>query len=942
MQTEGLESIFLGNRLPLKELTLSVKFYLPLKELIQHLFIYGKKDCGKTILAKIIVEESALKGVSSVIIDLKGDFSSMVLSLDEERLSSQKEEASFNLDNLKKFGLGEDYLLRLKEKTRTAILTPYSDKGIPLIFPLLPDFSSDTQKFFTNFFSQILIQYLYPEEKEREGEEKFLSEIVGYVGEKKITFKKKEELMEFLEQIQKLSSSVDLSPERRMELIQRLEKFLWEQRKKIMEAGIPLDIDLLVGKYFGKKGYISIISFKDTELMDRLLGIIQIMYAICNWAKRTDQDLKLIFCIDKIDEILGEKFASLMDFFLKEIEGYGVGCIFTATQFNSFDYDWIKRCRIWAIGDLGEERKKRFMEEITQIDMESEDIRTLIDFPHSSEFLLKIPSQGVILLKERWIGSLHRIIESEFYSSLISEEVKSDFRAFYVSGKEKTPLSTEQVVIPEVIFEKFNFGGEIIPFVLEGDPEEALKLLLEELDRENITPQEVQFKNVQLVVAKLCVADWKVDFLHHDSLGRITEHIKQKGIYSKVGASTTVDKKTKERMVTLVEKGVHPRWEEIGKRVAIIKPPPVKMNRYEVLTHISEKLGISVKDAYIKMKEQDVAFEWRFLLEYRGKIVEAFVNHILCEVKINFPPIRKEEVLEELKREYPDLEISEEDIKDGLFFYTVEHRDKDQLYVLRISKKSGKILTRKTLLTEEKARWLAKDTSGEEPFMMKKDKGAWYFYYSSGMLIIVDEETGELTQKEIVSSQEVEDLAYQEILKILKEKEGGFSLVKKEFKEGKWFLSFVSPQWDVRVVIDEEGKITYTSQLQKAYCLEEAKKILAEEGVVVSAERDMNIWKNGWEIDFLSPLGYFTVRITDGEKELIKRRLTPQGIRHFVKFKLKGEIIFLKDKKAFWQVVFKKDDEKYCLQIDKIDSKIRSIKVKKGIFWKKTDKPLSF
>ncbi|OQX81681.1 MAG: hypothetical protein B6D56_01780 [Candidatus Omnitrophica bacterium 4484_70.1] len=942
MQIESLESIFLGNRLPLKELTLSVKFYLPLKELMRHLFIYGGKDCGKTILAKIIVEESALKGIPSVIIDLKGDFSSMVLSLNEERLSSQKEEVSFNLDNLKKFGLGEDYLLRLKEKTRIAILTPYFDKGIPLIFPLLPDFSSDTQRFFTNIFSQILIQYLYPEEKEKEEEEKFLSEIVGYVGEKKITFEKREELMEFLEQIQQLSSSFDFSSERRMELIQRLEKFLWEQRKKIMEVGIPLDIDLLRGKYFGEKGYISIISFKDTEPIDRLLGLVQIMYAICNWAKRVNQSLKLIFCIDKIDEILDEKIASLTDFFLKEIEDCGVGCIFTTTQFNNFDYDWIKRCKVWAVGRLEEEKRKRFVEEITRANIEFKDIQTLIDFPHPSEFLLRLPSQEVILLKERWIGSLHRVIESELYSSLIREEIKSDFRAFYISGKEKTSLSTGQVVIPEVIFERFNFGGEMVPFVLEKEPEEAIKLLLEELDRENITPREIQFKNVQLVVAKLCVANWRVDFLHHDALGRITQHIKQEGTYSKVGVATTLDKRAKERMLTLVDKNIHPRWEEIGKKVAIIKPPPVKVNRYEVLTYISEKLGVSVKDAYIKMREQDIAFEWRFLLEYRGKIIEAFVNPLLSEVKVNFPPIKKEEVLEELKREYPDLKVGEGDIKDGLFFYTVEHRDKDQLYVLRISKKSGKILTQKTLLTGEKARQLAKNISREEPFMVKKDKGAWHFYYSSGMLIIVDEETGEITRKEIVSSQEVEDLAYQEILKILKEKEGEFSLVRKEFKEGKWFLNFVSPQWDIKVIIDEEGKIIHTSQLQRIYCLEEAKKILAEEGILVSAERGMNVWKNGWEVNFLSPLGYFTVRIAEGEKELIKRRLTPQGIEHFIKFKLKGEIISLKDKKAFWQVTFKKDGEKYRLRIDKIDSKIRSIRIKKGIFWRKTDKSFSF
>jgi len=940
------ESLFLGNRLPFKDLTLSVKFFLPLEKILNHLFIYADYNCGKTVLAKIIAEECGLKNIPSLFIDIKGDIASLAFYLDEEKINSSsyfasfKEKLKFNQEQLEKFGLKEDFIFRLKEKVKVAIFTPYSNEGIPLIFPLLPEIPQEDEKFkfFSDFFSDLITNHLYPQ-KECKEEKEFLSQLISYAGER-FDFKKREGIIEFLEVLQNPPQEIKASLENKQEFVQKLGKFLLEKKKKIKEIGAPLDLDLLTGKYFGDKSYISVISFTNLENFDRKFILSHIIYEIYKWMKKNKASFNLVFCIDRIEEIKDKKISHLLDFFLREARNYGVSCLLVANQFNEDDYEWIKKCRIWAIGKLEEERKKKFLEEVKKMNTEFKDLPTLLDFPRSCEFLLKL-SQEVILFKERWLGSFHKVIESPLYSSLMEEEVKSNFRAFYI-GEEKEVTSTQQILIPEVIFEKFQFGKEIAPFVLDKEPEEAIKLLLEELARENILPFEIQFKNVQLIIARTAVAQWKVDFLHHDPLGRVTQHIKEEGIYSKVNIPVVVERDTREKVVNLVDKEVHPRWEEISKKVSLIRPAPVKINRWEVLNHISEKIGVRVKNAHIVTKEKDIAVGWKFLLQFRGKILEAFVDIITQEVKIKYPLLKEEEIIEEIKKEYPHLKIDKKDIKEGLFFYTVSYQDKDQLYLLRISKKSGRILTEKRLLTEKKAYQIAKEITQEEPFMVKKFKGAWHFYYSSGLLIIVDEETGEAVTKEIVSSDEVERLAYREILKILKEKEGKFSLVKKEFKEGKWFLNFVSFQWDIRITVDEEGKMTHTSQLQKAYCLEEAKKLLAEYGISVSAERGVNSWKNGWEFDFLSPLGYFTVRITDKERKLIKRRLTPEGIEHFINFKLKGKIVSLKDKQAFWEIIFKRNNKVYLLEVDKINSNIRNVKIKRGIFWKKTDEKISF
>jgi DNA helicase HerA-like ATPase len=54
-----------------------------LSDLITHTFICGGSGSGKTVMGKAIIEEAALKGVPSIIVDLKGDLSSLALAFGE-------------------------------------------------------------------------------------------------------------------------------------------------------------------------------------------------------------------------------------------------------------------------------------------------------------------------------------------------------------------------------------------------------------------------------------------------------------------------------------------------------------------------------------------------------------------------------------------------------------------------------------------------------------------------------------------------------------------------------------------------------------------------------------------------------------------------------------------------------------------------------------------
>ena len=59
-------------------------------KLLRHVGILGNTGSGKTVMAKIILEECALAGIPSIILDLQGDLARMALPTINDRLADSK------------------------------------------------------------------------------------------------------------------------------------------------------------------------------------------------------------------------------------------------------------------------------------------------------------------------------------------------------------------------------------------------------------------------------------------------------------------------------------------------------------------------------------------------------------------------------------------------------------------------------------------------------------------------------------------------------------------------------------------------------------------------------------------------------------------------------------------------------------------------------------
>lgn len=974
--------LFLGNRLSLEGSTrLSVRFYLALKDLLQHVFICGDVTIDKTILGKVMIEELAIKKIPTIVIDLKGDLSSMgllfgrdssgFLGLWSDECEGQggqevtSQTLQYHIKQLKNSGSKEDFIDDLKRLSEVVIFTPHGEKGIPLAMSSFIDAPENIQELYSAKREDVvsmarslvhsLIQRLYFDInlEEVSKESALLIELVIYAWLNNIKLegprglRRLAELVDEppLENIRGSNLEEFIPLQRRNELARRLLGFI-STEEKIWYRGVPLDIDLIcdTSRKMGKS-FIVIINLAELQSFgDRCFVISRVAYSIYAWMQKHKgvQNPSLAFYIDDIGTAEKSFYPRnpfytaakpAIDLLLKEGGAYGVGCIIASQNYEDMNYQGLNSCKTWILGKFASQKDRAIiLEGISSHNIVFDRIDTLIHVLDSGEFLVRMCSGEAALIKERWIASLHYIVPSSFLLKIISAEIRENFRLFYVagtqsSGAEVSLRAKSVVVIPEVIFEEFNFGyGHSESFVLGLEPEAAISLCLKELAKESILPDEIQFGNVQLMVARAHRGDWKVDALIRSPVGTVLSRIKERGVYVRFDTPVELKDDVRDKLTELVEKPVTTRSSEIARKVVVRLPDSNKISQFEVKDKISKQLDVTSRDVSVSIKEQNVAVGWKFVLVYRKRFIECYLDIINRSIQIDYPVFSVGEALEEIRKLYPAFDINEKRVWSASFLYKVSYSTEDNTYMWDVSRRSGKILEEKISITEKKARQIAKNNIDEEPFGVWKEAENWDFSYSTGDKLIVDEESGKVTRKKVVSPHEVERLV--EDVVVNETRESGFSTIKKEFKEGKWLYNVVSEKWDINLEIYENGIVTRDVKLQRDYCLEEARKILTENGVPSSMQKSVNIWKKGWEFNFLSSLGEFTIRIDQREKDFIKQGLTREGIKHFVQLETGGRVINIKDRISFWEVFLKKNGRIYQAEVNKQDGAI--VKLKKS------------
>jgi len=457
-------------------------------DLLRQAFICGTNGSGKTVLAKVMIEEAALKGIPVIAIDLKGDISSMAILFsgedpteiipwvtpqrDESRETKAASVAEHHKAKLQHWGVTDRDVDNFRKKVVINVFTPRSNAGFRLALSAFVEPPEDMEELkekdpdsFENviqFMAETFVSRLGLSKKKAEKAKGYIYEIIktcwsrgislrGYNGIKQVM----DEVWQphlGIEQIGGMQTDEFISQKDREDISRSINTLL-TGAQKLWFQGFPLDIESLVNpsKYDGKIP-ITVINIKHLGFKDQAYVVGYIAYLIWFWmGRRKGSDYPtLLFYIDEIGGG-GSKEAFFppvaispskpaLNLLLRQGRAFGVCCMFATQEPGDIAHKAFGECGTLSVGQLRSKRERQKIEQVANIaevnfEAASQHLPTLT----TGQFLIRTPSIPWTIFEERWLMHLHRVLSQEDIERLkenyekevyvLFEEAKKSIRA---------------------------------------------------------------------------------------------------------------------------------------------------------------------------------------------------------------------------------------------------------------------------------------------------------------------------------------------------------------------------------------------------------------------------------------------------------------------------------------------------------------------------------
>jgi hypothetical protein len=365
------------------------------KDLVTHAVCVGMTGSGKTGLCISLIEEAAIDGVPSILIDPKGDLSNLLLTF--PNLTGQDFLPWINQDDAMQKGMSpQDYankqadtwknglaswaqdgarIQRLRDAADFMIYTPGSNAGIPI--SILKSFSTPPQSI------------LDDEDLLRDRISTTVTSLLGLVGIEADPVQSREhillstifnaawrqgqdlDLATIIQQVQKppitkigvLDLESFYSSKDRFALVLALNNLLASPGFNAWLQGTPLDIGQILYTPSGKPR-VAIFSISHLSDPERMFFVSLLMNQILGWM-RGQSGTTSLRAIVYMDEIFGflpptanppSKLPMLT--LLKQARAFGVGMVLATQNPVDLDYKALSNAGTWFIGRLQTERDK--------------------------------------------------------------------------------------------------------------------------------------------------------------------------------------------------------------------------------------------------------------------------------------------------------------------------------------------------------------------------------------------------------------------------------------------------------------------------------------------------------------------------------------------------------------------------------------------------------
>lgn len=435
-----------------------------LSNLITHTFICGGSGSGKTVIGKAIIEEAALKGIPSIVVDLKGDLSSLALSFGElnasivapwvevEDKSTLGRIALAEANTFRKllwsWGLAESNVREFSNQVAVEIFTPRSELGrrvsIPLISSPPPDINKlfdedpDTASVMVTSMAEALVRRVIPS-GQRDRETDFVTALIEHAWRNGIDLTGEAGLGQLISMILEppfvtigvLGIDDHIPENRRQRLAQAVNGQLVGAAANWVR-GEEMSIDKLVGaNRVDGKTQISVISLAHiTDFEDQSFVVAQIAFAINAWMRKQGSAPggnrpRLLFFLDEIGGGGGKTafyptypYTSTckpaLNILVKQGRAFGVGCILATQNPGDIDYKGLSNCATWIVGKLQTKRDRdKVREGLTDAEFSPSDLAKKLARPKTGEFMLLNKEGDVHFIKERWLLTYHCTLSPE-------------------------------------------------------------------------------------------------------------------------------------------------------------------------------------------------------------------------------------------------------------------------------------------------------------------------------------------------------------------------------------------------------------------------------------------------------------------------------------------------------------------------------------------------
>ena len=430
-------------------------FRLNPTDLLTHAFVCGATGSGKTVLGKAIVEEGALLGIPTLVVDLKGDLSSLALAGAPLLTGADAELAVLlgdeHAENRRRFRdaaeAGPDFEGRCRafaERVAVEVYTPRSEVGRPIALASFPridvkrdqcatqereDYEQLLQAFVDSFLARLTGTDKATEK--RRNERSFLITLLMHAWETGQSYEGLDGLERlvqavFLPPFQRVGAlpvDLQLDENGRIKLARAINNHLVGLERS-WHVGEPFDLARMLRREDGRTPIIVLNVSHLDAFHDRAFVIAQACYAIHRWMRRQGSASKprLLFFLDEIGAAgARESFYPSHPFnppskgpinlVLRQGRAFGVCCVLATQNVIGVDHQGLGNCSTWMVGPLNSGRERaRIRESLGALGAASASLDREIASLQPGEFVARTRDGDLQRFQERWLYSVHRVL----------------------------------------------------------------------------------------------------------------------------------------------------------------------------------------------------------------------------------------------------------------------------------------------------------------------------------------------------------------------------------------------------------------------------------------------------------------------------------------------------------------------------------------------------